>query len=393
MTMDNLDKIRTEINEIDTEISKLFCRRMDCAAQVADYKAALGIAVTDAKRERAVLDRVRELTGEYAPAAEIVFATMMDVSRALQHGRLASGQEFLQSIEHAQLDLPPTYEARVVCQGVPGAFSDEAAAMLFPGARPSFVSGFGDVFAQVESGAADYGILPVENAFAGSVHEVYDLMTSHRLTITAAAEVSINHCLLCRHGADISKLSAVLSHPQALSQCAEFLTANGIAPLPYSNTAAAAAEVAAKSDDTLGAIASRRAAELYGLEVARDGIQTLSNNYTRFVAISHKSYIPPDADKISLLFALPHVTGSLYHILTRFASVGLNLTKLESRPTRGADFSYVFYVDFEGSLRDEATKRLLCALSEELTMFTFLGNYRDISSVAVSAAKCEHPME
>ena len=385
MTMDNLDKIRAEINEIDAKISELFCRRMDCASQVADYKSARGMAVTDAERERAVLDRVRERTGKYAPAAEIVFATIMDVSRALQHSRLASGQEFLQSIKHSQSDLPPAHEARIVCQGAPGAFSDEAAEMLFPGAKPSFVAGFGDVFAQVESGAADYGILPVENAFAGSVHEVYDLMTSHRFTITAAAEVPINHCLLCRDEADISKLSAVLSHPQALSQCTEFLTANGLSPLPYSNTAAAAAEVAAKSDNTLAAIASRRAAELYGLVVARDGIQTLSNNYTRFVAISRKPYIPPDADKISLLFALPHVTGSLYHILTRFASVGLNLTKLESRPTRGADFSYVFYVDFEGTLRDEATKQLLCALSEELTMFTFLGNYRDIPSATVSS--------
>lgn len=169
------------------------------------------------------------------------------------------------------------------------------------------------------------------------------------------------------------------SHPQGLSQCAEYVAAHGWQSCACSNTAVAAEMVSRSGDTGIAAIASRRAAALYGLTVLEDGVQTAANNRTRFIAISSRLVIPQDADKISLLFSLPHVTGSLYRTLARFAIEGLNLTKMESRPLRTGEFEYAFYLDFEGSLAQPATLDLLCALSEERRCFRFwaaIGRYR-----------------
>ena len=139
--------------------------------------------------------------------------------------------------------------------------------------------------------------------------------------------------------------------------------------------------VAQKGDNTICAIASSNAASLYGLEILKESIQSAENNSTRFIAISRDLIIPLDANKISLIFSLPHVTGSLYRILSRFAVAGLNLTKLESRPTRSGSFEYLFYLDFEGDFGSPDTLNLICALSEELPAFSFIGNYRELETL------------
>ena len=225
---------------------------------------------------------------------------------------------------------------------------------------------------------ADYAVRPVENSSTGSVNEVYDLIMAGRLSIVGAAELPVHHCLLTLPGAKRENLRAVYSHHQALSQCADFIAANGLEPRQYSNTAAAAQMVAAAGDPTACAIASRRAAELYGLHIEAEHIQSVQGNSTRFIALSNRLILPPQANKISLIFTLPNVTGSLYKILARFSMEGLNLTKIESRPVRSGDFDYYFYLDFEGSLEQPGTVDLLCALSEELPVFHFMGNYREL---------------
>ena len=379
--MKDLTEIRTEIDRIDAELVTLLCKRMDCAGWVADYKAAHSLPVLNEERERAVLRHVRGL-GEayqegYGDAASLVFSTMMDVSRALQHRKLAAGAALRERLDSAGRSLIPADRARVVCQGVPGAYSDEAAGRLFPGASPRFVPTFADVFAAVADGSADYGVLPVENSSAGSVNEVYDLVMKHRFSIAAAVEVPVRHCLLACPGAEREGLTAVYSKQEALAQCADYIAAHGLEARQYSNTAAAAEMVSESGDASLGAIASEKAAEIYGLQIIDKNIQSVYDNCTRFIAISRALVIPADANKISLIFALPHVTGSLYRTLSRFAMAGLNLTKLESRPIRGSGFQYNFYLDFEGSLSHPGTVDLLCALSEEMPAFTFLGNYRE----------------
>ncbi len=375
----DLSAIRQDIDRIDRELLGLLQRRMDCSQEVAAYKLAHGLPVLNAGREQEILDRIRREGGEYGDAAALIFSTVMDVSRGLQHRRMAGGQPLRDRLAAASHVLIPAADARVVCSGRAGAFAHEAARRLFPGGPlPRFVASFAEVFAAVEEGSADYGVVPVENSSTGSVHEVYDLMMNSHFSIAGAVELPVHHCLLGVKGADSADLRTVYSHPQALSQCSQYLATRGLESRPYSNTAAAAEMIAAAGDPHMGAIASRTAGDLYGLDILEENIQNVSENTTRFLAIASRLTLPADADRISLIFTLPHVTGSLYRILARFAMQGLNLTKLESRPVKNGEFEYAFYLDFEGNLRSEATVDLLCALSEELPVFTFLGNYREL---------------
>lgn len=378
----DLSEIRQDIDKIDRQLLDLLCRRLDCSLEVADYKAAWGLPVLNQQREDEILAQVRQSARDgYGEAAALIFATTMDVSRGLQHRRMAAGKALREQLRQAQRQLLPVSQARVACAGRPGAYAHEAARRMFPGGPlPHFVQSFADVFTAVEKGEADYGVVPVENSSAGSVNEVYDLILSHRFTIAAAVEVPVHHYLLGIPGADLSKVTAVYSHHQGLEQCGEYIAAHHLEPRQYSNTAAAAEMVSLAGDPTIAAIASKTAGELYGLQILSDNIQIVDDNSTRFIAISSRLTIPQDADKISLIFTLPHVTGSLYRILARFAMEGLNLTKIESRPQRSGGFEYIFYLDFEGSLQNPATVDLLCALSEEMPVFSFLGNYRELDT-------------
>ena len=386
--MDDLKDIRREIDAIDDQLIPLLCRRMDCSLRVASYKAAHGLPVLNEEREQQVLEQVRavcckEGRADYAEAAALVFASTMDVSRALQHRALGAGQPLREALEGASRSLLPPELARVVCQGCAGAYSDEAAGRMFPLTReaqhrPIFVSTWADVLEMVRSGQADYGVLPVENSSTGSVGEVYDLIMTGGFSIAAAVELPVSHCLLGLPGASLADIREVCSHPQGLSQCADIIAAHGWRTIPYGNTATAAKMVAEAGNPALAAIASRKAGEIYGLNILDDSVQSVDKNCTRFIAISSRLTIPADADKISLIFSLPHTTGSLYRALARFALEGLNLTKIESRPIRDGGFHYAFYLDFEGSVSQPGTRDLLCALSEEMPAFTFLGNYREM---------------
>lgn len=383
----DLTTLRAQIDEIDEQLAELLCRRMDCSAGVAAYKAAHGLPVLNAGREAEVLRQVQEQirakrpdAAGYPEAAALVFATMIDSSRALQHRRMEAGEALRQEIAAARQRPLVTASTKVACAGCAGAFAHQAAVTMFPfceeaGREPLFVASFADVFAAVEDGRVDYGVLPVENSSTGSVNEVFDLVLAHRCSIVAAATVDANQCLMALPEA--TAITDVYSHYQALSQCEDYIAAHGLTAHNYANTALAAKMVAESGDRTIGAIASKQAAKLYGLKILEPDIQSVSHNCTRFIAISKAPVIPPDADKISLIFSIPHTTGSLYRTLSRFAIEGLNLTKIESRPMRTGDFEYAFYLDFEGSACREETLELLCALSEEMPQFTFLGNYHE----------------
>ena len=380
-----LSEIRQEIDSIDAALVPLLCERLDRSVQVAEYKGERGIPVLNAKREQEVLAQIAAASDAHDPHARgygranaLVYSTVMEVSRALQHRLLGAGQALRATIEAARGKDLLQDGARVVCQGAKGAFSHEAASRLFADVEPSFVATWEEVIEAVRSGQADYGLLPVENSSTGSVHEVFDLIMANRCHIAAAVDVPVRQCLLTTADATVDDVRTVVSHPQALGQCREFIRQHGFTEQSYGNTATAAALVAQKGDPSLAAIGSVQAAQAYGLTVAKEDIQTYSGNTTRFVAITRELCIPADADRITLLFCLPHVTGSLYHTLARFALEGLNLTKLESRPLKNGSFEYAFYLDFEGNLQNDNTVALLCALSEELPQFTLLGNYREI---------------
>lgn len=374
-----LGEIRNEIDAVDQQLLSLFLRRMDCARQVAEVKAREGLPVLNTGREQEILDRVGHDGGEYGGAAKILFATLMDVSRALQHDALGGGEALRRLVNQAPGRLPGLSGCRVACPGVSGSYSHQAASLFFPQGNLEFYTRFHDVFAAVQAGDADFGVVPVENSSAGSVIDVYDLILQYRFFIVGASDLPIHHYLAAKPGARLADIDTVYSHPQGLAQCSEFLGNGEYRVCEYSNTAAAAKMVSALACPTAAAICSQQAVEEYGLQILSGEIQNVSNNCTRFIVIAKEPCIPEDADKISLCFSLPHTTGSLYRTLARFALHGLNLTKIESRPIPDKSFEYFFYLDFSGNVRNPEVLSLLCSLSDELPCFSFLGNYREES--------------
>ncbi len=374
-----LEELREQINGIDEEILSLFTRRMSLAGQVARYKQEHGLPIFQQERERQILRRVGEKAGEFSGSAQVLFTTLMDVSKSYQRQILAhtDRSELRRRIEAAvAAGRRVPEEADVACAGVPGAYAHEAVLALFKRPALRFCERFDGVFAAVAGGEADFGVVPIENSIAGSVDAVYDLLRQYKLTICGSYKLPVDHCLLACSGADAGAITDVYSHEQAISQCSQFLSGHpGIRAHVDTTTAAAAKRVAEMNSPRAAAIASRACAEYYGLRIVREGLQNVRPNFTRFLVISKELIIPPDANKISLSLTLPHETGSLGRILTRFSSLSLNLTKLESRPRPDTDFEFRFYFDFDGSVREDAVRDLICSLEEETGQFEFLGNY------------------
>ncbi len=373
--MDLLD-LRKEIDDIDEQLIPLLIKRMNISKQVAEYKVQRGLPVLNEQREKEILDDVHKKCGEQGDTIATVFAATMDASRALQHKIIGGGKELRSAVEKAVVDEKLSEnDGFVACAGVAGSYADKTANHLFPKAQIKHYRQFEDVFEAVNRGEAPFGVIPVENSTAGSVHESYDLIMKYKFFVVGAYSLKINHCLCANADANYEDINEVYSHPQALSQCSKFLKDFDFTGINFTNTAAAAQFVKNSGKNNIGAICSEEAAKRYGLKVLKNNIQNISDNTTRFIVISKKMVIEKNADKISLIFSLPHTTGSLYRILGRFSMAGLNLTKLESRPMANGDFSYYFYVDLLGNINDEGTLDLICALSSELPGFKFLGNF------------------
>lgn len=372
----DLLELRNEIDKLDDELIPLLLKRMDISRQVAEYKVQNGIPVLNEQRELEILEDVASKCGEQGEVIKTVFSAIMDASRALQHKIIGGGVELRNLISNAKCEKNLTANGEpIACQGVQGAYSGEAAKALFPDSPIDFHKQFEDVFEAVNQNKARFGIIPVENSTAGSVHESYDLIMKYKFFIVGAYDLRVDHCLCAKPGVKFEDIENVYSHTQALSQCNIFLKNFDFTGITFSNTAAAAKFVSESEKNNIAAICSESAAKKYGLKIIRKGIQNVTNNTTRFIVISKELVIDEDAEKISLIFSAPHRTGSLYRVLGRFSMTGLNLTKLESRPVANGRFDYYFYVDILGSVRDGQTLDLLCALSDELPEFSFLGNY------------------
>ena len=260
-------------------------------------------------------------------------------------------------------------------QGEAGAFSEEGALALFPDVEHRPLPSICKVFEAVEIGRARWGLVPMDNSQAGSINETYDLFLRHGLHLVGETVVRVDHCLLALPGSTIDDLREVISHPQAIAQCEEFLNALEIDVRAEYNTAGAAKRIAEERLEQTAAIASRRAAELYGLEVLAERIQTYPDNSTRFGALSRNPESLGEPDKSSLVFGVGHVSGSLYRCLGAFAERHLNLTKLESRPRPGRPWEYVFYADVEAPAHLPEMVDALAALSEHATFTRLLGTY------------------
>ncbi len=378
----NLSDIREEINEIDREMVELFKRRMACAASVAKYKAEHNLPVLDSERERALLTKICNMAGEELDTyALTLYNTMLDVSKAYQHKMLNSSSAIYDEIKFALDSTKKEFPARahVACQGVEGAYSQIAATKLFSLPNISFYKSFENVFEAIESGECEYGILPIENSTAGSVKRVYELMLSHNFHIVRSARLKVDHNLLVNFGVNINDVKEIISHEQAISQCAGFLSKHpDIKVTVCENTALAAKTVKESGRRDIAAISSRSCGELYSLSNIAPSIQDAGNNHTRFICISKKPEIYPGADKITLMLVTKNRPGELYRALSCFNAQGIDMTKLESCPIPERDFEFMFYFDFTVSVYSEKLCDLLCELEARGESFKLLGAYSEI---------------
>jgi len=264
---------------------------------------------------------------------------------------------------------------RVAFQGERGAFSEDAVISFFSNAETVPYKSFSDVFDVVHQGNVDYGVVPVENSQAGSINETYDLLLSYPLSIYGEINVKINHCLIALPGAKLDEIRVVFSHPQAIAQCQEFLNKLKVDIVAGYNTAGSAKKIKEDGIMAHAAIASSRAAQIYQLEILASQIQTNPNNFTKFFVIAKKQPEQAEKNKTSLVFSTKNIPGALYKILGAFATRDINLTKLESRPSKDKPWEYVFYVDFEGHIKDEICKSAISELSDSTSFMKILGSY------------------
>lgn len=369
----DLTELRSEINDIDEQIRELFIKRMGVCYQVAEYKIENNLPVFHADREKQIIDRVRAAVPEdMADPAEVLFTNMMDISKCKQFQKF-----FADASEMPSVPLDLTGSHRVAVPGTVGSYSHVAATKFLPGSTPDFYESFGEVFAAVESGSAEFGVVPIVNSTAGTVSQTYELMRMHDFKICACTKVAANHCLVVKPGTNVSEIKRVYSHEQALMQCSRYLAEHGYSAHTYENTALAAAYVK-ESREPLAAICSEVCAKHFGMEIVEHNIADAECNYTKFILIAKQMMLADDADIISVSLTTPHQTSALYRLLTKFSVSGLNLTKLESRPIANTDFDVLFYLDFEGSIKSPDVVKLIRELETELSYFKFLGNYKEI---------------
>ena len=370
--MTELESLRRKIDEVDAVIVQAFEKRIQIAEEIARCKIERGLPVLDRGREAEVLKKREEMLFDKRLCGDIdrLYELLMSMSRAYQ--RRVVGK-------HAAEKKNCSGSGKVGYSGIRGAYADMARNRYF-GEQMQAVGyqGFEDVFAAVESGEIEFGVLPIENSYAGSVQQVYDLLEKYDVAITGEQLIHISHALLCVPGASIDDIEEVYSHDQGLMQCAEFLDHYPQwRRIPYYNTAASAEYVSKTGDPSKAAIASEYAGKIYGLEPLEKNINTSGENTTRFIMIGRTEKADGSGNKASISFVLEHKPGALAYILNVFAERGLNMVKIESRPLKHRTFEYRFYVDFAGDELQEQIEKAIDGISRYCSQLKLLGIYEN----------------
>lgn len=372
--MIDLAKSRETIDRIDKQILNLFEERMQVASDVAEYKRNTGKKVYDPVREQEKLEVLGALASSSfnRRAVEELFSQIMSISRKYQYTLLNEEAENFEETE----GLPKTPDTKVCFFGAPGSYSQQAMFDCFGEEVTAFpASTFKEVMEAVQNGSADFGVLPIENTTTGGITDSYDLLMEYDNFIVGEHVVKIEHALLALPGARLEDIKTVYSHSQGLSQCKQFFEQYPeIKPAVCESTSESARQVELAGDIQKAAIASKRAAHLYGLEVLAECLNTEDINSTRFIIVTNRKQYIKNANKISICFELPHESGSLYKMLSHIMYSNLNMTKIESRPIPGRSFEYRFIVDFEGCITDAAVKNTVNGMREESLGFKILGN-------------------
>lgn len=374
--MADLGDYRREIDGLDAQLVPLFEKRMELSRKVAAYKLAHHLPVLHSAREEEVLQKAESALKDpsYAPQVRQFMCNIMELSRAAQHRDIsmpadADGEE--------ASEKKPFPNGTAGFYGAPGSFSEQALIELFGENCPRLsCQEFEDVFLALQNGEIVCGVLPIENSSTGSISQVYDLLGNYGFYIVGEHNVKISQNLVALPGTKLEDIRTVYSHPQGIEQSSTFLSAHPAwDTVPFHSTARSAEMVAESGNHSLAAIASVRAADLYGLEVLCGDIQDNNINTTRFIVVARVLH-PENAEKISMAFSLDHTSGTLYNVLRHFAQGHINMTKIESRPIPEILWNYRFYLDFEGSLETPETAALLESLKRETKDFRLLGAYR-----------------
>lgn len=390
--MDTLESLRNQIDEIDKQLTELFEKRMETVIKVAEYKKKNNIPILNKGREEEVIEKnIQYLKNKGFKKEETEFIkTVMDISRKAQAKEIFEYNE--ESLEENKNELEYVVSNEGVCspkkknitvgfQGVHGSFSEEALLEHFGNETAAInVKEFEDVFKALKNNEIDYGVLPIENSSTGGIVEVYDLLRKYGFFIVGEKTIKVNQNLMGIKGTKIEDIKEVYSHVQGLKQSSEFLSNYPEwVQIPYRNTAASAEFIKNENSKEKAAIASKRAGEIYDLEVIKEDINHNKNNYTRFIIIGKNLELENEYDKISTILTLPHKAGSLYNILSIFAEYNLSLLKIESRPIIGKSFEYFFYIDFQGNLENKSVREALRELRNNSYDFKVLGNYKQNS--------------
>lgn len=373
----DLKEIRAEIDIIDEKIEKLFAERMRLCGEVADYKAKNLVPVFSHEREEEILERISETSADdVRNASRALFTQIMDISKCVQRERIPP--------QKSPEDHPFKENPTAACPGIRGSYSEEACKRIFgENAALRYYDTFAETFSAIDKGEADYGVLPIENSTAGIVEDTYSMLERREMYISRRLSLPIKHVFAAKKGASLGEIKSVLSHEQALNQCRAFIEKNALSIKRAPNTSIAARDVARGNDPSLACICSAYCAKLYELDILAENIADCDENFTRFIVVSKTLQIPNGADTISVCVSLPHKTGSLWRLLTRFFYLDLNLTKIESRPmppwikkkVGESSFDFIFYLDFEGKISDPAVASLLDSLEQDCAYYRFLGNY------------------
>ena len=306
---------------------------------------------------------------------------LFELSRSYQSKRNGDFTALFNEISTAIENTPKLFpqSPMVACQGVEGAYSQIACEKMFKNPCILYMKSFEAVFNAIDKGLCRYGVLPLENSTAGSVKKVYDLMIQHNFSIVRTFRLKVDHQLLVNPGTKLEDVKEIYSHEQAIGQCGEFLQQlKGVNVVAVDNTATAAEMVAKSGRTDVAAISSRACAEIYNLHCLASNIQDKGSNRTRFICISKNLEIYPGADKTSIMMILNHKPGALYKVLARVYTLGINVTKLESRPIPDREFEFMFYFDLETSIYSEEFIQLICELDQLCEEFKYLGSYSEV---------------
>jgi len=376
--MKDLAEIREEIDDIDSQIIRLYEKRMRLTTEVAEYKISTGKQVLDKTRELEKLNRAEEQVEDEKNRYGVreLFEQIMAMSRKRQYQLMVSAG-LGEKIEFQLVDRLPFEKGKIVYQGVEGAYSQIAMQAYFGKEIDSFhVDTWRDAMEAISNGEADYAVLPIENSSAGIVSENYDLLAEYGHYIAAEQTIKVESALLGVPGAEISDITCVYSHPQSFLQSVDFLNEHkDWEQIKLVNNAVSAKKVSEEGKKNQAAIASPVNAELYGLKILKERVNYSTENSTRFIIVTGKKVYTKDAKKISICFEIPHESGSLYRMLSHFIFNNINMVKIESRPIKDKSFEYRFFVEFEGKLTDGAVQNALKGLKEEASSVKILGNY------------------